>query len=380
MPGNTLTGLIPDFYAAMNVVGRELVGFIPAITISPDIARAAVSQSVRIPIAPAAVGENIVAGTNPPDSGDQTMDYTSLTITKSRAFPFRHYGEEERGLAFGPGRLTIQQQQIAQAIRAAVNEIEADIGLVYTSASRALGTAGTAPFASTLNVLNDARKILVDNGCPDNDLHFVMDTTAGVNMRNLTQLQKVNESGDSSLLRQGLLGNLSNFDIRESAQVALHTAGTANANYDTNLGAPLAVGDRTVAVDTGSGTIVAGDCVSFAGSSHVYVVNTALSGGSFVLNKPGLRATLADGVDVTVGAAYRANMVFHRNAIVAAIRAPALPREGDMADDRTVVVDPYTGLVFELALYKQYRRVRYELAVAWGVGAIKPEHMALIRG
>jgi len=377
---NTISGLVPDIYAALNVVGRELSGFIPAVTVSSEAARAAVNQSVYVPIAPAIAGENIVPGTTPPDTGDHTIDRTPITITKSRAFPFRYYGEEDLGLSFGPGRLTIQQQQIAQAIRAAVNEIEADIGLMYKRTSRALGTPGTTPFASTINLLNDARKILVDNGCPDADLQFVMDTTAGVNMRNISHLQKVNEAGDAGLLRQGILGNLSNFDIRESGYVAQHTKGGANGSYVTNLGSTLAVGDTDVAIDTGSGTIVAGDVISFAGDANLYVVETALAAGTLSINAPGLRATLADGVALTLGNSYRANMAFHRGSIIAAIRAPALPKEGDMADDRMMITDPYTGLVFEIALYKQYRRVRYELAVAWGVANIKPEHGCIIRG
>ena len=53
MTTNTLTNLIPDLYAALDVVSRELVGMIPAVTMDASVDRAAVNQNVRVAIAPA---------------------------------------------------------------------------------------------------------------------------------------------------------------------------------------------------------------------------------------------------------------------------------------------------------------------------------------
>ena len=51
-----------------------------------------------------------------------------------------------------------------------------------------------------------------------------------------------------------------------------------------------------------------------------------------------------------------------------------------MADDRMLITDPRTGMSFEVAMYKQYRRVRYEISVAWGCANIKPAHTAVLLG
>jgi len=83
---------------------------------------------------------------------------------------------------------------------------------------------------------------------------------------------------------------------------------------------------------------------------------------------------------ITITATSVRNMGFAPSAIVLAQRAPALPDGGDAADDRLTITDPRSGLSFELSVYRQYRQVHYELASAWGVKNIKPEHTALLMG
>ena len=120
----------------------------------------------------------------------------------------------------------------------------------------------------------NARKVLSDNGSPLSDIHFTMNTAAGANMRQLLQLTAVNEAGDDSLLRQGTLTNIHGFDIRESAQVPETTKGTG-ASYVTN--GAVAAGSTAIPLQTGTGTVVAGDVVTFAGDPNVYVVAVGIA-------------------------------------------------------------------------------------------------------
>ena len=376
---NTLTNLIPDLYEALDIVSRELVGFIPAVTMDTSAERAALNQTIRVPITPAATASDITPSVTVPDTGDQTIGNNTITITKERGVPFRWTGGEQRGVNHGPGYPSIRVNQMAQAFRTLTNEVEADLAGLYTRASRAYGTAGTTPFASSLADSAQALKILKDNGAPETDLHLIIDTTAGVNLRTLANLTRANEAGGDSLLRQGILLPLHGMAIRESAGVKLHTAGTGSG-YLINNGSGLAVGATTIDVDTGSGTVIVGDVVSTAGISHKYVVDSALSGGSFGIQDPGLRAAVANNDAVSVSAAYRANMAFHRSAMVLVTRAPDMPEEGDEADDVEMITDARSGLSFEVAMYKTYRRVHYQVGLAWGVACIKPEHTALLLG
>ena len=380
--GNTLTALIPILYRVFPFLHRELTGFIPAVTWDAGAARAALNQSIYVPTNPSMTAEDATPATTPPDTGDNAFGNEEIKITKSRVVPFRWTGDEQRSVAApGPGRMSLQEMQVFEAMRTLVNEVEADLAALYKRTARAIGSAGTTPFASNIDLLSDAYKLLDDMAVPRGGRQFVMDTAAGNKLRKLSNLQKVNEAGSSDLLRLGVLENLMGFDLRESAAVKLHTAGTG-ASYQLN-GAHSAAA-TTVAVDTGSGTILAGDVLTIANGSPAddvkYVVNTALSAGSLAIGKPGLKVGHVDNDAVTLAASYRANMIFHRSAIVLATRAPAIPTEGDMATDAMIVTDPFTGLSFEVRVYAQYRRVRYEIGLAWGCANVHPAFTGLIIG
>src|SRR5690606_34759615 len=102
--------------------------------------------------------------------------------------------------------------------------------------------------------------------------------------------------------------------------------------------------------------------------------------GTISLNKPGSRIVIPTGNALTIADSYVPNVAFSRNAIVLAARAPAVPTGGDSADDAMTITDPVTGMTFEIRVYRQYRRVKYEVCMAWGVAAVKPEHIALLAG
>lgn len=379
----TLTNLIPNVYTAIDVVSRELTGMIPSVTLDAKASAAAVNQSVYVPVAP--TSNSLVANTaamTVPTPTAQTIGATEIKITKSYHVPFEWNGEDELSVDNGgPGAAGIQQNQIVQAIRTLTNQVENDLTALYTTTSRAAGTAATTPFATTMDGANQARRILIDNGAAG-DLQLVIDTAAGAKLRNLAGLQ-VGKDG-MVLSEQGILYRNGDQSIRESAQIYTPTAGTG-ASATTNA-AGYAVGDTVITLaSTGTGSILTGDAITFNGDSNQYVVASGdadvSGGGTITLAAPGLRkAIAASATAITVVAAAARNMAFARSAIVLAARPPAIPKQGDLAIDRTYITDPRTGLTFELSVYPGFRQVIYHIGLAWGVKNVKPEHTALLLG
>lgn len=386
----TLTSLIPTIYNAMNVVAREQVGFIPAVSRDSSAERAAVNQTVMSPVVGAMTAEDLAPAAYAADTPNQTIGNVEMKITKARSVPFGITGEETVGLQNAGTLGNINEQRIAQALRTLTNEVEADLAALHVNASRAYGTYNAVPFgtAADLSDFAQTRKILDDNGVPQSDLHMVLGSTAVANLRGKQSgLFKVNEAGTDALLRTGSISadQIQGFMLHNSAQTKTAvTAGTGASATTNNAG--YAVGDTVITLaSAGTGTIIAGDIITFAGDTEKYVVasgDTDVSnGGTITLQEPGLRkAIAASATAITVIAATTRNMFFHRSAIQLATRAPAMPEGGDAADDVMLVTDPVSGITYEFCIYKQKRQVRYEVNLAWGVAAPNKKFLGLLIG
>lgn len=384
---NTLTSLIPTLYESLDVVSRELIGLTNAVTRNSTVERAAINQTVTYPVVPAITTGNVTPGVTAPNDGDATIGNNTMAITKAKYAPVRWNGEEQRGLAFSGQGNNIIRDQFAQAMRTLVNEVEADLAALYIYASRSVGTGGVDPFgtAADLTDFANARRELEENGASQVDLQMVLGSGAITNIRGKQSvLFKANEAGTTELLRQGTIGMVEGLSLHNTPQVKRHVKGTGALATTNNAGYAIGATVITLA-SAGTGTIIVGDSIAFAGDANQYVVvagDTDVSdGGTVTIAAPGLRAAIpAAATAITVQGTGERNMVFARSAIHLVTRSPAMPSGGDMADDVTEVQDPYSGLGFQVALYRQYRQIRYEIALAWGMKVVKPEHFVLLLG
>ena len=389
MAVNSITSLLPTLYDALDVVSREMVGFIPAVSRDVSDERAALGQQILVPITQAQPLQDVTPGVIPPDTGDQVISNVAMTIQKAKMVPIRWNGEQQMGLRNAGTFNNILRDQFAQGMRSLVNAVEADIfAAAYQGASRAYGTAGTAPFgvAGDLSDSAQLRKILDDNGAPQSDLQLVLGSSAVANLRGKQSiLLKANEEGSNNFRRTGAISEipLDGFMLHNSNAVQPVTPGTGTGYVTSGT---TAAGVNTLALVTGTGTLLAGDVVTLASDGNKYVVNTGISApGTAYIGNPGLRQAAASGAALTVGAGYTPNVGFSKSAIQLIARPPATPtdesgRSMDLAEDMVLITDPISGITFEVSMYRGYRTVSYYVSLAWGVTAIKSNHIALLAG
>lgn len=390
MPNDlSLTGLTEILYVARDQVAAEPTAFAQGVIVnggSEGVSAGGTVKSMRS--TEPTLETSYTPAMTVPDAADITTTTEDLTLSLYAGASIPLKGEQFLQLANTVGAEAALQSLYAQSIRKIRNTIEAAIAsAAYKGASRAVGAAGTTPFVSNFNTINELRQILEDNGCPVDDgmLSLAISTAAGTNLRNLSTLTKANEAGSDATLRRGELLNVSGFSIRSSAGVQSHTKG-AGASYVINNG-NIAVGSTTISVDGGTVNTTgfkAGDIITVADepTAGKYVVKTGLTSaaGNIVLNEPGLRGAIVDGKAVTIGNSYTANVGFHRSAIELAMRPPAQPPGGDAGEEIGTLFDEKTGLSFSARLYKGYGINQIKLMCFYGVKVWKPEYVATLMG
>jgi len=376
---NTLTGLIPVIYEAMDVIPRELIGAIGGVTMDPSADMAGLNQTIRSHVVPAASMVDVAPGVTNTNGSGATIGYADLQITKVKNSPILWSGEEQ--LLLKDQYSTIVRDQFAQAFRTLSNAIEADVvNAAAAGASRATGTAGTVPFGSSVGMdeFGAAYQVLDDNGAPVSDRSMILGTRAARAVKAIPNLFKANEAGSTDLLRNGNISSslVEGFALRTSGQIKGGASVGSGTSYVLN--GAHAVGATTINVHSGTGTILAGDVVTI--DSVNYIAASALSGGSFTIASPGLTSSGADGDAVTVNAKSVKNVFLQKAGFLLATRLPAMPLGGDSASDMTVVTDPVSGLSFQIALYRQYRQITIDVGIAWGTKVLRSDYVGVLMG
>lgn len=169
------------------------------------------------------------------------------------------------------------QQQVAAGVEAIMGAMETTFFTeAYTSSSNHITTYASnnlAALTSSLAPIVTARKNLSNAYAPLNDRYFVMGTTEAANLLQNTQLQKVNEAGGSSFLREGALGRIMGVDLVESNFVptlssaslaSIVDVGTGNSGSANVLLQRGGMGIAVRAANAGTNVVVITDPISGA--------------------------------------------------------------------------------------------------------------------
>lgn len=374
---NVFTALTPTLFAAAQEVSAEPFGVISAINANFDDKGVAIGDTVKITVAPTATATDFTPGVAAAAGDDKTATTVPVTISASKKVSWNMTGEQMRSLENGSTDGEWVRQLVAQGMRTLRNGAEAAAcAAIKAGASRAFGTAGTNPFASDINAIADVRKILMDNGAPMADLQLCIDSTAGTAARKLGIIQQAYQAGSDAERRSGDLLRQFGFAIRESAGIVQHVKGTG-ASYVTS--GVTAAGVRDVALITGTGTVLAGDVVTFAAdTANKYVVNNGVAApGTISLGRPGARVSIATANAMTVNNSYTPNLAFERNAVVGIMRPPIFPENATI--QKTLISDAM-GMTYLLLQIQQYGQTTWELHLAYGFAVAQPEHVAILLG
>jgi len=383
----TMTALAPVLYSAAQTVSAEPAKSLDAVTLDFNDKGVAVGDTVYVPY----TGANAVAAFTPaataPFGAAATASSIAVTISASSKDSWTVSGEQEQSLINGGNEAEWFRLKAANAMRSLRNAAAAACTLaIKKGASRATGTAGTTPFASDLTALTAANKIVMDNGAPMIDLQLVCNTDAYTNMLNLPIINQAMLAGSADERRRGIVLPQYGCTVRVDNNIVAHTKGTATGLDVTSAGA--AVGDTTIPMEgSDSGTVLAGDVVTFAGGttdSNKYVVADAtqtVSGaasGNMIINRNGVRIVKVTADEATIGANYTGSYVLEKSAVIGIMRPPKIPVGGQII--ATMPISDQFGLTYLLVKIVNYGAITYEIHLAYGFKAVQCEHIATILG
>ena len=378
---NLFTALAPILFSAAQEVSAEDTGALQSVTMNFDDKQVAKDDVVAVPIASGGTPVDFIPGNVTPQGDSDSASTVNVKITASKKRSWHLTGEQRRSLENSGTDKEWLRLKLMQEMRSLRNGAEADcVTAVVHGASRAVGTAGSTPFGSSLDELIAVRRVLKDNGCPMADPQFVCDSAAETNLLKLSAIQQAYAAGSDEERRSGVIKRQFGFQIRTSAQIAQHMKGTGTS-YLTNAATAMARGDvsTTLSGASGTGTIREGDILAFGSDPNRYVNHTEIATMQQLLTigRPGVRQNIPTSTAITIGDSYTPCMAFERGAVVGIMRPPVMPDNPTMIQ---AIISDLRGLSYLLLEIAQYGQITWELHLAWGFKVVTHEHVALLLG
>jgi hypothetical protein len=368
---NTNTNIMPRILARGLKVLRENASM-PRLVNSDYSAEAArKGTTVDVPVPTASSTTDVVPANTPPAGTDKTFDLVQIPLDQwKKNLPFyltdKELAEIDANQHFIP-------MAVDEAMRTLAQTVNQYLFAQYKGVFGYFGTAGTTPFATTVQGATQTRAILNTQKCPKANRRGMLDFTAEAQFLELAQFSNLEQTGDDRVKIEGEMGRKYGNDWYSDDDVPLHTAGTGTA-YVTN--GTQALASKSVVLQTGTGTVVVGDIVTFAGHSQTYAVTAGIAAPGTISIYPGLQVAVTTGVAMTIKASHRVNLIFHRDAFAFATRT--LQDDGDA--NTVTMQDPKTGLVLRLEKIRQYKQTLYEFDILYGAKLVRPELACRLAG
>jgi len=373
---NTLTNVIPQLLAQGMLALRQMAIMPRYVNRGYETIAGEKGSSIDVPIPSAITAQQVTPSYVPPDDSGVTPTKVSIALDQWWEAPFFMSDKD-----LLEARAGILPMQASEAIKSLANKVD---GLLIAKAEAQFynyaGVAGVTPFANDLSEFLDADAQLNDWLAPSDNRFVAMSSRAKANAMGLRAFQDTSYRGDTAGIIRNEIGEKMGAFWFMDQNLTRHTAGTWT-NVGTTTGTNAA-GQATVNLTGGTGSILAGDKITFSGAdTQTYVVLTATGTAptTAITVAPNLITAKSSTETVTVKASHRQNFLFHRDALALASRPFAGADPMGLGTFQSAV-DPISGLALRLEVTRQHKRTRWSYDILCGVGAPLPQFGCVIAG
>ena len=383
---NTLTAILPMILARGLMALRSRVLMTRLVNTDYSMEAKKKGSTIDVPVTASLTATNVAPAAYPEAPGNVTIPTVQISLSNWMKASFGLTDKELGQIESQNDFIPLEMSAAFEALASAIND---SVFAEYVGVYGLVGTAGTTPFGSGVEVTSAtlARRLLNVQKCPAANRRAVLDFTAEANALALSQFSDADKVGSGDVKISGEIGMKFGILWNADDAVPTHTRGAIGDGAMTVNGVN-AKGAATLSIAKAVGaswSAVEGDILTIAGDDQQYVITADTTvvhnANTSVPISPVLAAATSGSEAITTVDSHVVNLAFHRDAFALAMRAPdeAL-KEVFNPDNSYTMEDPVTGLVMRLEIIRMYKQIMWELDCLWGAKLVRPQYAVRIAG